>query len=273
MRSQSRAESSAVRRPVTPATRRPARDASSPTRSPRAPAIRTRLRPARRAPEAYPLRRPAEPGCRPVDIGAEPNVLHPDPVGHVASMGTDQLERSVRVIGEVGTQEGAGEDDPHQPARVADRVEPGVGEVARGGAQRGRRRMRSDDRPQLQAREVPLGRPRNYADTAVRRPVQSFGAGLLSMLSAFAPPSRAGIAASCDRWCCCLPCYWRDEVSERPTRALLSFLTGIRSASATDVLPGSRPSRRLIRDCRFRDRGAAAPRASIEGFAAVPDQE
>ena len=85
---------------------------------------------------------------RPVEVGAEGDVRGADPVGDVAGVLGDQGDRRVGVVGEVGTQERRREDDPDQPAAGADRVELGVGEVARAGADR----VRAGAQGMIQAR-------------------------------------------------------------------------------------------------------------------------
>ena len=92
---------------------------------------------------------------RAVEVRAERDVLDADPIGDVAGVLGDQLDRRVGVIGEVGAQERAREHDPDETARLPDRVELGIGQVARRRAQRVRRRVRRDDRPELEPREVP----------------------------------------------------------------------------------------------------------------------
>ena len=68
---------------------------------------------------------------RAVEVGAERDVLDADAVGGVADVGDDRGERRVGVVGAVGAQERRGEDDADEPAGGGDRVELGVGEVAR----------------------------------------------------------------------------------------------------------------------------------------------
>ena len=95
-----------------------------------------------------------------VEVGAEGDVLGADPVGDVAGVLGDQGERGVGVVGEVGAEEGGGEDDPDQAAAGADRVELGVGQVARGGADGVGAGVAGDQRPRLRAGRRPRSRLR-----------------------------------------------------------------------------------------------------------------
>ena len=90
-----------------------------------------------------------------VEIGAEGDVARPDPVGDVAGVVGDQGQRGVGVVGEVRAQERRREDDPDEAVAGGDRVELGVGEVARGGADRVGARVAGDQRPGLELGDVP----------------------------------------------------------------------------------------------------------------------
>ena len=51
-----------------------------------------------------------------VEVRPERDMLDPDPVGHVAGVLGDQLDRRVGIVGEVLAQERAGEHDSHHAA-------------------------------------------------------------------------------------------------------------------------------------------------------------
>ncbi len=115
---------------------------------------------ARAAQRVDEIREPGDPAelvrdlCA-VEVGAERDMIDPDPGRDVVDVAHDRLQRRRGIVGAVLVQEHHGEVDPDDAAGFADRVELAVGEVSRGGTERIRVRVGRDERRLGELGDVP----------------------------------------------------------------------------------------------------------------------